>query len=351
MKRIGLLVIVSLYVIGCKSSQVSDDKLFKSVKIDALLNDKISIRPITVSDTKIWYAADKNRIGYISLMDATKMERIINKDSLKLEFRSIAQTTTSIFALNVGNPALLYKFSKDLNQKEIVYEEKHDKVFYDSMQFWNDNEGIAIGDPIEGCFCIIITRNAGKTWDKVPCKKLPSMVDGEAAFAASNTNIVIKGNHTWLVSGGKKSRVFYSPDKGNTWKVYETPIVQGEAMTGIFTADFYNEKIGFIAGGNYEKLNQNFQNKAITTDGGKTWKLVAENAGFGYASCIQFVPNSNGKELVCVGASGLFYSSDSGENWNQLDADPNLYTIRFLNRTTAIAAGKNKIVRITFNSK
>lgn len=351
MKRIGLLAIVSLFVIGCKTSQVSDALKFKSVKIDTLLNGKISIRPITLSKDKVWYAADKNRIGYCSLIDGAKMERTINKDSLKIEFRSIAQTTNSIFVLNVGNPALLYKFSKDLTQKEIVYEEKNEKVFYDSMQFWNDNEGIAIGDPIEGCFCIIITRNGGKTWTKVSCEKLPKMIDGEAAFAASNTNIVIKGNHTWLVSGGKKARVFYSSDKGITWKVYETPIVQGESMTGIFTADFYNEKIGFIAGGNYDKLNQNYQNKAITTDGGKTWKLVGENVGFGYASCIQFVPNSDGKQLVCVGSNGLFYSFDSGENWNQLDTDPNFYTIRFLNQTTAIAAGKNKIVRIAFNSK
>jgi hypothetical protein len=30
--------------------------------------------------------------------------------------------------------------------------------------------------------------------------------------------------------------------------------------------------------------------KARTTDGGKTWKLVAENQGFGYASCVQYIP-------------------------------------------------------------
>ena len=29
-------------------------------------------------------------------------------------------------------------------------------------------------------------------------------------------------------------------------------------MTGIFTADFYDSKNGFIAGGDYEVLNQNF---------------------------------------------------------------------------------------------
>ena len=119
-------------------------------------------------------------------------------------------------------------------------------------------------------------------------------------------------------------------------------------MTGSFTADFYNENIGFIAGGNYEKLEQNFQNKAITNDGGKTWQLIAENEGFGYASCLQYVPNSGGKSIVVVGATGVFYSADTGKKWKQLSTDKDFYTIRFIDEKTAIAAGKNKIVKINF---
>ncbi len=350
MNKLQFLLLISILFVSCKTTKISTERIFTNVKIDTILKDKISIRAITVSNNKVWYSADKNRVGFLSLTDANKMQRQLNKDSIKMEFRSIAQTTNSIFILNVGNPALMYKFSKDLIQKKLVYEEKNEKVFYDSMQFWNDNEGIAIGDPIENCFCIIVTRDGGTTWNKIPCEKLPKIVEGEAAFAASNTNIIIKGEKTWIVSGGKKSRVFFSPDKGNSWKVYETPIVQGEAMTGIFTADFYNDKIGFIAGGNYEKPNQNFQNKAITKNGGKTWKLIGENTGFGYASCIQFVPNGNGKQLVCVGSNGLFYSSDSGTSWKQFSSDTTLYTIRFINDTTAIAAGKDKIMKVLFKN-
>jgi photosystem II stability/assembly factor-like uncharacterized protein len=95
--------------------------------------------------------------------------------------------------------------------------------------------------------------------------------------------------------------------------------------------------------------NQNSGNKAVTDDGGKTWKLISEKSGFGYASCIQYVPNSQAKQLVSIGASGLQYSSDRGENWKQLLKDKSLYTIRFQNDSTAIAAGKNKIIRIRFN--
>ncbi len=344
MKKILLLFLVSLGLISCKSKQI----IYTSVKIDTLFTDKISIRPITISDDKVFYAADKNRVGVIDLNKNSRNEYVIEKDNLKLEFRSIAQTSSSIFIANVGNPAFIYKFSKDLQQKELVYEEHNEKVFYDSMQFWNDQEGIAIGDPIENCFCMLITRNGGATWTKVTCSNLPDLAEGEAAFAASNTNIVIKGGKTWIVSGGKKARVFFSSDKGKTWSVNNSPVIQGEAMTGIFTADFYNEKIGFIAGGNYEKPNQNFGNKALTTNGGKTWDLVSENQGFGYASCVQFVPDSKGKQLVSVGANGIYYSSDKGNSWKQFSSDSSLFTIRFINKSTAIAAGKDKMVRLDF---
>jgi photosystem II stability/assembly factor-like uncharacterized protein len=322
-------------------------QVFKSVTVDTVLTETISIRVLSFLNDKLYFAGNKSRVGFISL-NGEKNKTMVVTDSTLYEYRSLTTNGKYVFALSIGNPAQLYRFSSDLKQKVLVYEEKHEKVFYDSMQFWNTQEGIAIGDPTADCFSIIITRDGGQTWQKLSCEVLPKLADGEAAFAASNTNVVLKGNHAWVVSGGKKTRVFHSSDKGKSWEVFETPIVQGEAMTGIFTADFYNEQIGFIAGGNYEKPMQNFQNKAITTDGGKTWKLVSENHGFGYASCVQFVPNSGGKSLVAVGAQGLFYSHDDGETWQQFLTDPTLYTIRFLDSDTAYAAGKDKIIAIEF---
>lgn len=342
-----VLIVVSIVFLSCKSIHSVDNRNAVTVTIDTLLQDKISIRALALDHEKVWYAADQSRFGFIDVKTNQKKEIKLPTEK-NAEFRSIAQTEKYVFILNVGNPALLYKFSKEDLSYELVYQENHEKVFYDSMRFWNDKEGIAIGDPIEGSFSVITTRDGGVSWQKMPSDRLPHIEDGEAAFAASNTNIVIKGNATWLVSGGKKARVFHSINKGNSWSVVETPIVQGKQMTGIFTADFYNSSVGFISGGNYEVLNQNFDNKAVTHDGGKTWKLVAQNQGFGYASCVQYIPNSHGKELISVGASGIYYSNDGGSSWNQWSTDSSLYTIRFLNNNTAIAAGKNKVIRIRF---
>jgi photosystem II stability/assembly factor-like uncharacterized protein len=120
-------------------------------------------------------------------------------------------------------------------------------------------------------------------------------------------------------------------------------------MTGIFSADFINEKTGIIVGGNYETQSDNKANKAITFDGGQTWKLIGINQGFGYASCVQFVPDSSGKRIISVGTTGIYSSNSQGENWNKLSDDKDIFTLRFQNFNTAILAGKNKLVRMKIN--
>jgi hypothetical protein len=116
--------------------------VFKTVTIDTLFQDNISIRAITADANKIWYAANNSRFGF-DLEKSKKFESKITKDSLPLEFRSIAQTATSVFLL--ANPALLYQVSKKNLKPRLTYQENN-KFFYDSMKFWNNKEGIAMGD-------------------------------------------------------------------------------------------------------------------------------------------------------------------------------------------------------------
>src|SRR5690606_28582921 len=102
------------------------------------------------------------------------------------------------------------------------------------------------------------------------------------------------------------------------WKTFETPIIQGKTMTGIFTADFYDRQNGIVAGGDYENQQDTKSNKAITNDGGQTWEVVADGDAFGYASCVQYAPESKGKTIAAVSASGLWLSKDGGHKWKRL---------------------------------
>lgn len=333
----NLIIVCSFLFFSCKSD-------YKVISVATKNIDKMSIRTLNMDLDNLWFTGSGSKFGKISFENDSL--EIIQIDDSKTEYRSSAITTNNFFILSIENPARLIKINKQTNMLEVVYKEKNEKVFYDSMIFKNDDFGVAIGDPTEDCLSVIITENKGDNWVKIPCDNLPKIVEGEAAFAASNTNVKVIGKTIFIVSGGKKSRLFKSIDKGKTWQVYETPIVQGEAMTGAFTMDFYNDKIGIIAGGNYEKPTENFNNKAMTFDGGKTWKLMAQNDGFGYASCVQFMPESKGKVLFSCGATGVFYSKNGGNTWKKILEDVDFYTLRFKDSNTLYLAGKNKITKL-----
>ena len=347
MKKYLLPVLCALAFTACKKEEKKDYKpSFTTTTADTLLTDDISIRALLIDGNKAWYAGSKGKFGWVSLSGDKDFNGVVAKDTLLPEFRAIAQTSTDVFILNVASPALLHKISKDGKHNKEVYTESGEKVFYDCMRFYNDKEGIAMGDPANGCLAILTTKDGGETWTKQTCGTMPKTADGEAAFAASNTNIVVKGDKTWIASGGKKSRVFYSEDKGKTWEVFDTPIAQGTEMSGIFSVDFYDENIGFAVGGDYEQLTKNSGNKILTTDCGKTWKLVGENTGFGYASCVQFVPSSDGNELVTAGPSGIYYSYDRGATWSKIVDSKVFNTIMFADPKTFIAAGQKEIIRV-----
>ena len=365
MRQLLLITVILMSIFSCKNEKKETELVeqkksvsreLTQIEIEELIvDDSMSIRGLEIyQDSILGYAAN-NGFGYINLNKNKNLKIdlanlvVDGKDKEpKSSFRSLAIVDHSIYALTIGNPAIVYGYS--LSDSKVLgtkYEEHHEKVFYDAMDFWNEKEGLAIGDPTENCMSIIITRDGGNTWVKIPCDILPETADGEAAFAASDTNISIKGNQAWIISGGAKSRVYHTPDKGNTWEVFETPLIQGEGPQGGYSMDFFDENNGFIIGGDYTQPEANKGNKARTRDGGKTWELVADGKEPDYRSCVQYIPNGVGNELVTVGFRGISYSNDSGETWKKL-SEESFFTIRFLNDSVAYASGRSRIAKLTF---
>jgi len=336
-----LVLLLSLVFISCKST-------FKVTERKDIILDSISIRAIFPTIDGVWFGGTNSKAGFVSFQNDSDT-KIVKLQKVNTDFRSMANSSNGILFLNAGSPANIYAMSTfGYNcSSTLIYSESGEKVFYDSMFVdIKTGFGICIGDPTENCLSILLTNDFGKTWNKIPCTDLPKIVDGEAAFAASDTNVEIIDGVIYIVSGGKKSRVFKSKDKGKTWEVYETPIIQGEAMTGAFSMDFFNKKKGIIVGGNYDNQKDNSANKAITKNGGKTWKLLAQNEAFGYASCVQFMPKSNGKVIYTCGTSGVYYSTNSGRKWHKILEDTDFYTLRFSSNKYIYLAGKNKVTKI-----
>lgn len=345
MKALWTLIVTSIF--GFTYSQDAAQTLqFSSVEVDTILVGDYTIRALIIDGGSLHYGADKSRVGTIQL--ATKSLKEYRYETPNLEFRNIANNRTDIFALSAGSPAVLTRINKANGNLKVEYDDYNPKIFYNSLQFWSEYEGIAFGDPINGCMTIILSRDGGKNWRRIPCHLTPPALDGEVAFAASNSSIVTRGDRTFIATGGTAARILHSPDKGRTWGIINTPIVSGSSTQGIYAMDFYDFKYGFITGGDYLHPENNGKNKALTTDGGQTWELVADGEAFGYASCVKFIPDSDGRALVTVGPSGLYYSSDYGKTWTKLLDDTSLNTIVFQNPHTAYAAGKGKIIKISF---
>lgn len=328
---------------SCKQEYII--RSIEAVSIQKFDMDSTSIRAIHAeNENELLFAGSRGDIGLTEDGGKTwDIQFIKYQDSIKPHFRSLASANGSVFALSIANPALLYKIS--MGETKIVYKEEHEKVFYDAMTFLDDKTGIAIGDPMNGCTSIIMTRDGGKTWNKIDCSKLPEVKEGEASFAASNTNITTINNTIWVVTGGTRARVLKSSDKGETWKIIETPIIQGDGPQGIYSVDFYDENTGIIMGGNFSKENENVANKAITTDGGETWTLVADGEAPNYKSCVQYVPGTKGKEIVAVGKTGVSFSNDGGHTWKDISKD-GYYAIQFVDKNTAWLSGHQKIGKL-----
>ena len=351
MKRFSVILLLIFFTACVNVAQKENvEHEFSSVTVEDIFTKPISIRALNVNPNHIFYAGSQGQFGYLNTADHSVafLGRIGEFDT-ETEFRAIGSTEESDFILSAGNPAQLYKVNY-FGKRKLVYEEKDENVFYDAMAFWNNEEGIAIGDPTNGCMSVILTKDGGESWKKLPCNLLPNALEGEAAFAASNSNISIIGDRVWFISGGKQSRIYTSNDKGENWEVYNLPITNGKATTGAYSLDFYNQHIGIAFGGDYTDPDYNFNNKVFTNDGGKTWEVIAKNKKPGYRSCVKFVPNSGGKEIIAVGFEGIAYSADYGQNWKQLSDEP-FFTIAFVNEFIAYAAGTNRISKLTFMEK
>ncbi|KRP29233.1 MAG: oxidoreductase [Cryomorphaceae bacterium BACL22 MAG-120619-bin32] len=344
MKSISILFFAFLLMTACQQKYIPRN--LTSINIQKFKIDSTSIRAIVAIDSNtVYYAGSNGDFGFTKNNGKTWTKQFFSfQDSIKPHFRSFATNGIDFFVLSIENPALLYKISKAVTS--LVYIEKNKKVFYDAIQFFDDKiHGIAVGDPTENCASIIISKDAGNTWQKIPCEKLPKFEDGEAFFAASNTNIKTIGKKVWIASGGKKSRILFSSDFGETWQIFETPIIQGNGPQGIYSIDFADEKNGIAVGGDYSKPFENIANIATTSDGGKTWKLSANGKNSGYKSCVQYVPNTKGKEVFAVGHKDVSYSNDGGISWKEI-SNANYHAIQFIDKKTGWLSGHEKIGKL-----
>jgi photosystem II stability/assembly factor-like uncharacterized protein len=235
------------------------------------------------------------------------------------DYRCVAILDGKILIIaSAGTPALILR-SPDWGRTWItVHEDTREAAFMDGVRFWDDQHGIAFGDPVDGAFLMLTTQDGGQSWQNVECDVTP--LEGEAGFAASNGALMLNGKAKITVglggrSDGGPSRLLSSDNKGQRWSVVEVDEMPANASSGIFAIEIRDDGFGVAVGGDYKRLDHQQGNVAVTEDHGLTWRLPTGARPSGFRSSVVFVSQSN--FWLATGPSGTDISFD-GEDWRPL---------------------------------
>jgi photosystem II stability/assembly factor-like uncharacterized protein len=310
----------------------------QQVSFETVFNDKISIRAIEIWDHKVWYSGTDSKFGFVDLKNTQNQKQIKLSDE-KLQFRTLAQDKDSLYAVNIESPARFFKIDKKNLKYRLVFTDISKAAFYDAFHFVNEKLAFAFSDTDDYRLKLIMYKNGQWSFFENKVKLNP----GEAAFAASNTNIASTKKYLWIATGGKASRIIRLNFKTEKFEIFNTPIIQGEASQGMYSIDFYDDKFGIAVGGDYTKQTDNINNIATTNDGGETWEIQASGDNAGYTTCVKIRPGSKGKEIISVGDQHISYSADFGKTWKKISDEKNLYVCEWIDDNSVIFAGKDRI--------
>ncbi len=258
----------------------------------------------------------------------------------KNDFRDIEAFDQNIAVIMaVDAPAYILRTIDGGDTWRLVFEDKRKEMFLDAMEFWNEQSGIVIGDPVNGKFFIARTFNGGNTWQNIPEKNYPLADSGEACFASSGTNIRKFGNDAaCFVTGGLHSRLFIKD------KIIALPIIQGRESTGANSIAIKNKKIFIVVGGDFTAPDSTDENCVITNDGGNNWKYPVIPP-HGYRSCIEYLDKNN---WITCGLNGVDISDDDGKTWRLISKESfNVCRKAKKGKSIFFAGGKGNIGRLS----
>ncbi|MEO6671113.1 MAG: oxidoreductase [Ferruginibacter sp.] len=274
---------------------------------------KTSIRGLSaVNDKTVWVSGSNGMVG-LSIDSGNNWKWITVKGYEKTEFRDIeAFDAKTAIIMGIDSPAYILKTTDAGENWKLVFEAHTRGMFLDAMEFWNDQSGIFIGDPINGKFVIGRTFDGGNTWRSIPDANRPLADSGEACFASSGTNIrKLNKAEAVFISGGSSSHFFIRDKK------IKLPILQGTTSTGANSIAVKNSKTMMVVGGDFTMKDSSAKNCFFTNDAGSTWRSPVVPP-HGYRSCIEWLKKTN---WISCGLNGVDYSTDDGKTFTWISKD------------------------------
>jgi photosystem II stability/assembly factor-like uncharacterized protein len=288
--------------------------------------------------TVVWASGSKG-VVLVSLDAGKTWNRRTVKGGEKLDFRGIVPfdgRSAYLMASGEGEKSGIYKTSDGGLTWRMQVTDRRKEFFLDAIACLSPLECYALGDPMDGKFVLLQTKD-GERWERLVADGLQALPQ-EGAFAASNSCLSVRRDTgIYFVTGGPAARVFHSTDMGRTWQTTKLPLPEGKASSGAFSIAV-NGKNVVVVGGDYRDTDVAAGSAAYSSDDGATWKSPIEKPG-GFRSSVA----DDGLRFISVGTNGSDISRDSGNHWRPVDGT-NLNAVTAAGQLGVWGAGPNGTV-------
>jgi photosystem II stability/assembly factor-like uncharacterized protein len=173
----------------------------------------------------------------------------------------------------------------------------------DIVHFFNENEGVTMGDPINNEYEIYTTADGGEHWTQLSGNNIPDPLAAEWGIIGYYSAV-----HDTIWFGTSEGRVYKSVNKGLNWTVSVAPGMSGTLVKPTFRNGSHGLLLDGIWGSGL---------LCETFDGGETWTQI-NYTGSSFHGDVAFVPgtvNTWVRSGYDSGNSGSAFSFDGGHTW------------------------------------
>jgi photosystem II stability/assembly factor-like uncharacterized protein len=299
-----------------------------------------------VSKREAWVTGESLSGGAAKVFHTTDRgetwEDVSPPDTEGLSFRDVEAygKNVHVLAIGPGDASRIYRTSDDGATWTETFRNDDPVAFYDCLAFYpGGRHGLAVSDPVDGKLRILATHDKGRTWEVLPNDGMPDSAD-EYGFAASGDCLVTAGKKAFLITGGSRSRVLRSDDRGLTWTATESgiPADPVNLAAGGFAGAFASPRHGIAVGGDFADPTDTADTTAYTRDG-RTWQLGGDLTHVG--EDVAFVRRGH-RTAIAVGdyggSTGTSVTRDHGRTWERW-SETGFHTVECVSNGVCWGAG------------
>jgi hypothetical protein len=261
-----------------------------------------------------------------------------------LDFRGIQAfdaNTAIVMSSGKGDLSRLYKTTDGCQTWKLIFTNPDKDGFWDAVKFDDKSFGRLLGDPVDGIFALFLTLDGGATWLHETMNATAD-INGESAFAASNSVMVVEGKHAraFCTGGAAGARIIHfetgitdvqMATQSHDRTGWNTTLYANQLAAPLYPTDSsgcfslaQHEGTTVAVGGDYKQPDNHsftaWTSALLPIRNQKFAWRQAVTPPHGYRSAVAY--DAPTKTWITVGPNGTDISTDDGRNWHPLKPAP-----------------------------